>query len=290
MGYFLEERLPVCVRLGAQAEDAYFVDVSMTENGSRYARLKTGKPYRTFEVGYIKTGTDLALSVRSLYDRTYGGLAGFRVKAWDDYTTANDGVSAYTATDCTLDLVSAGVYQLVKEYGRDKAGIAIGRPRRTLFKPVSGKVAFAVAGVAFPAAQWSVATTTGRITVAANKTRSITAITKASSAVLTVGSHAFAIGESVAISGAAGMTQINGLRALITATSGSTITVAINSTAFSAYTSGGTVQTNPISGEVVTGGCEFDIPCAFDSSFSVSAIEGGYREVSGQRLVELLNP
>lgn len=70
--------------------------------------------------------------------------------------------------------------------------------------------------------------------------RAITAITQAASAVVTVGAHTFAIGDVVAFSGVVGMTQINGLSAAITATAATTITVAINSTAFSAYTSGGT--------------------------------------------------
>lgn len=292
MGEFIEERLNTCIALGAAAEDAFFVDVTMTVGGSRYASLRNGKPYREFSIGYIKSGTDLAESVLSLYNRTWGGYAGFRVKSWDDYTTANDGVSAYSMLDCAMSLISPGVYQLVKEYGREGAALAsIGRPKRTLHKPVAGKVAVAVAGVAYPAAQWSVNTATGRVTLAANKTRAITGITQASSAVLEVGTNTFAVGESVAISGVAGMTQINGRRALVTAKPDSThITVAINSAAYSAYTSGGTVQTLPIAGEAVTAGCEFDIPCAFDSKFAVDAVTYNVRDVSGLRLVELLNP
>lgn len=73
------------------------------------------------------------------------------------------------------------------------------------------------------------------------KTASITAITKAASAVVTVGTHTYAIGDVVEFSGVAGMTQINSLTGTITATSSTTITVNINSTGFSAYTSGGTV-------------------------------------------------
>lgn len=91
------------------------------------------------------------------------------------------------------------------------------------------------------------------------------------------------------IQSVAGMAEINGLRALTANTSGTTITVAISSTTFGAYTSGGSVQTQPITGESVTGGCEFDIPCRFDSEFNVQALESGYRDASLQ-LVEKLNP
>ncbi|MCY1353081.1 hypothetical protein D9M69_394110 [compost metagenome] len=265
----------------------------MTAGGSRYAALKNGKPYRTFDISYLKPRSELALEVASLFHRTYGGYAGFRVKSWDDFTTALDGISAYTATDCVLNKVSTGVYQLLKEYGRDKTALAsIGRPKRIIYKPVAGKVAVAVGGQLLPAGQWSVDTTTGRITLAANKSRTITAISKASSAVITVGSHTFVVGDSTVITGVTGMTQINGLRALVTATSGTTITVAINSALFSDYTGGGTVQTLPLDsgGDILTAGCEFDIPVAFDSNFSVSALESNFRDVGGLRLVEILNP
>ncbi|WP_341706538.1 DUF2460 domain-containing protein [Halopseudomonas sp.] len=292
MGAFLEERLDVCMRIGAEASDSYMLQPSITQGGARYVWLINGKPYREFDVGYIKRNSELADSVASLYHRSYGGFAGFRVKSWDDFTTALDGRSAYSATDCTLDVVSDGVYQLVKEYGRDKPALPdIGRPRRTLFKPVDGEVAVSVAGQQLPESQWSVDATTGRVALAALKSRAITAITQAAQAVLTVGTNTFVVGESVAISAVVGMTQINNLRALVTAKpSSTTITVAIDSTAFSTYVSGGTVQTWPLDGEVVSGGCEFDIPCAFDSTFDVTALDPRHREVSGLRLIELLDP
>lgn len=287
---FLEERLDESVRLGMAYSDEFFVNVTETANGSEYRALKNAFMRRRFDIGYVLDNSALAARVAALYYRAYGQFAGFRVRAYDDYTTADDGKSAYTATDCALPLVSAGIYQLVKEYGRNQSGLAgIGRPKRTIYKPVIGRVAFAVAGAAYPSAQWSVDAATGRITCAANKTRSITGISQAASAVVTIGSHTFTIGESVVFSGVVGMTQINNLRALITSTSGTTITVAINSTAFTAWSSGGTVQTQPIAGEAITGGCEFDIPCRFDSSFNVQALEAGYRDASLQ-LVELLNP
>ena len=291
MGEFIEERLDTCVRLGAASEDSYAVEATATVGGSRYTSLRHGLPYREFNIDYIKTGTALALSVASLYHRTWGGHAGFRVKSWDDYSTANDGVSAYTALDCALTLISAGVYQLVKEYGREGLALAsIGRPKRTLHKPIVGKVAVAVAGVAYPVAQWSVDSTTGRITLAASKTRAITGITQAGVAVLTVGAHGFVVGDSVVVSGVLGMTQINSRRGLVTAITATAVSLAINTTAFSAYTSGGTLQTRPITGESVTGGCEFDLPCAFNSKLGVDAIDYRNRDVSGLRVVELLNP
>jgi hypothetical protein len=78
---------------------------------------------------------------------------------------------------------------------------------------------------------------------------SITAITQAASAIVTVntvsGSNPFAVSQVVAFTGVLGMTQINNLTGTISAIGGSsgawTITVGINSTSFTAYTSAGTV-------------------------------------------------
>jgi hypothetical protein len=75
----------------------------------------------------------------------------------------------------------------------------------------------------------------------------ITALTQASSVVATFNtvspSNPFSIGQDVAFSGVTGMTQINSLHGIVSAIGGAsgawTVTVPINSTAFSAYTSGG---------------------------------------------------
>lgn len=292
MGEFIEERLDTCFRIGAEAEDSFFTSVTTTAGGSRFVSLKNGKPYRTFDIEFVKYNKELAQEVASLYYRTWGGLAGFRVKAWADFTTALDGQSAYTSLDCVLDVVSDGVYQLVKEYGRDKPGLAsIGRPRRTIFKPVSGKAVIAVAGLAYPNGT-TIDYTTGRVTLAANKTSTITGITKGATTVFT-GSNSFAVGESVALKDIVGIAALNGRRALVTASSSGTFTLAINSSAMvGSYISGGTAQTQPLNtgADIVTGGCEFDIPVAFDSNFNVQALSADVGQASGLTLVELLNP
>lgn len=290
MGEFIEERLNTCIALGAAAEDGFFLDTITTAGGSRYASLMNGKPYREFSIGYIKAGTDLALDVLSLFNRTWGGFAGFRVKSWDDFSTAEDGVSAPSSTDCVLDLVSPGVYQLAKEYGASKAALAsIGRPRRTIFKPIADTVLIGVGGSTLPASQWTADSTTGRVTIV-SKTDSINGITKGVTTTVNANGHPFLAGERVNFSAVAGMTQINGLRGTILSRDANNFVVNINSLAFSDYVSGGFANTSPQAGESVTGGCLFDLPCAFDSKFSVDAVTYNIRDVSGLRLVELLNP
>ena len=80
---------------------------------------------------------------------------------------------------------------------------------------------------------------------------SISGITQAANAVVTLNSVAVSnpvvVGAQLNFSGAAGMTQINGLRGTVSAIGGSTgawtATTNINSSGFSAYTSGGVVAT-----------------------------------------------
>lgn len=291
MAEFLEERLPIGVRMGATFADEYRVDITQTADGSEYRRLVHPYPRRVFNVAYTQQTADLWDEILALYHRAYGMFAGFRVKALDDYTT-NGRTGTPTATDQALATVTAGsVYQLQVKYGAGGTPLGIGEPVRTIFKPVPGTTMVAVGGVevATPA-MWSVSTTTGRVTFASNKTRSITGITQAATAVVTVGAHTFVTGESVHFSGVAGMTQINGLRGTITATGATDITVNINSSAFSAYASGGTVNTNPQTGEAVTGGCEYDIPCRFNSRIDVAAVARGVRVADAIEIVELLNP
>lgn len=288
MAEFLEERLSVDVRLGASYEDEYQVEVTRTNSGAEYRRLVHPIPVRRFRFSWLYEKSALYASVLSLYHRAYGRYAGFRVRCLDDFSTAAE-IGTPTALDETLALVSTNIYQLQKAYGAGATPLAIGLPKRTIFKPVSGTTKIGIGGVNTTIG-WTVATTTGRVTFAANKSKAITGISKAASAVITVGSHSYVAGESVHISGVVGMTQINGLRGLITAADATTITVAINSTLFGTYTSGGTAQTNPQSGEAVTGGCEFDIPARFDGPLAVQQNMPGHREIDNIELVELINP
>lgn len=69
--------------------------------------------------------------------------------------------------------------------------------------------------------------------------QTITAITQAASAEITIGAHQFVNGNKVLIQNVVGMVQINDTIGTISATTATTITVNINSTNFTAYASGG---------------------------------------------------
>lgn len=290
---FLEERLPVTVRMGAKYADQYNVEINETAGGAESRRLVNPFPCRYFDISYVMANAVLREQVAGLYHRAYQSFAGFRAKSADDYTTAA-GNGAPTAFDQPLEVITAGsVYQLQKQYGAGGTPLSIGLPVRTLFKPVAGTTLVGVRNSLtgdHVLSGASVVTTTGRVTLAANKTGTITNITQAAAAVLTVGAHTFIVGDTAHVSGVAGMTEINGMRAAVTAFDATTITLSIVSSGFSAYTSGGVVNTAPQTGEEVRGGCEFDIPVRFNSRIDFEHLTIDVRQTSQIELKELINP
>ncbi|MBI3144738.1 MAG: DUF2460 domain-containing protein [Pseudogulbenkiania sp.] len=211
MSEFLEQRFPIAVRLGASYEDDFVVDVGRTKGGKEHRRLLHPFPIRRFTVSFSRSKTDLFNEVLALYHRTYGKYAGFRVRAFDDWST-NGATNTPTPLDQQLIKVSAGVYQLIKAYGLSGAALgSIGYPYRKLFKPVTGTVRVAVDGIE-QMSGFTIDHTTGLVTFAADP-------------------------------GAA----------------------------------------------MVTGGCEFDIPCRFDSTITVSPVSPSWAETEEINLMELID-
>ena len=290
MADFLEERLIETVRYGASWKDDYAVDNSRTSGGQEYPRLIHPFPVREFDVSYLLAKPDLYAQLMAIYHRAHGTFAAFRVRCFDEWSSNGDIVPP-TAFDQPMGLVSAGVYELRKYYGLDKPAGATGYPHRKIKKPVAGTVLVGIGATAIRSADWSVGVTTGLVTLAADLTRGVTSISKAAQAVLDVGAgHPFVTGMSLQVSGVAGMTEINGVRALVTGTGASTVTLAINSTAFSAYSSGGVVHTRPQAGESVTAGFQFDFPAAFIMPLVVGQDYPNHRMMDSVRLRERLNP
>ena len=119
-------------------------------------------------------------------------------------------------------------------------------------------------GILYRAAISTAATTSGALTLNdANSlvtAQTITAITAANPGVVTVSSggstNPFAVGNSIAFTSVGGMTQLNTLAGTVTAIGGVTtawtITLSINTTAFTAYTSGGTCASYGAANQVVS--------------------------------------
>ncbi|MER2601742.1 MAG: DUF2460 domain-containing protein [Candidatus Competibacter phosphatis] len=211
MAEFLDERLPVDVRMGASYADNYAVEITTTAGGAEYRRLIHGFPARRFTINYTLLRDDLAARVLALYHRAYGKFAGFRVRCADDFST-NAHIGTPTPTDWVLPKISSGVYQLIKGYGGGATPLAIGLPYRKLSKPVSGTVVVSRNDVTLSSGV-SVDYATGRVTVTPAPTT-----------------------------------------------------------------------------EVIKGGCEFDLPCRFNSSIEITALSKSMRDCGSIDIIELLQP
>mgnify|MGYP000946651648 FL=1 len=164
MAEFLEERLPLDIRMGASHADDYAVTITQTAGGAEYRKLVHQYPMRRWTINFTLLRDDLAARVLALYHRAYGRYAGFRVRDVDDYNSSATGRGTITMLDQPLTRLAAGIYQLRKEYGAGGTPLGIGRPARVIYKPVSGTVIAAKNGVSISSGL-SVDITTGVVTV-----------------------------------------------------------------------------------------------------------------------------
>lgn len=290
MAEFLEDLLYTTIKYGSSWQDDYAVNVVTTSGGQEYRSLTHPFPKRTFVLDYELDLSSMWTDLLDLYHRAHGTYAGFRAHCIDE-DSSNGSVGAPTAFDQPMLLVSTGVYQLVKRYGTLSAAGASGYPYRKIRKPQTGTVLVGIGATAIRSQDWSVVTTTGVVTFAADHTHSITGISNAAQAVITLGAaHGMVAGESVHISTVVGMTQINSQRALIISADSTTITVGINSTAYGTYTSGGVVHTRPQIGETVSAGFKFYFPVRFKTTLPIGQDYPQNRMADGVEFIELLNP
>ena len=289
MADFLEERLASGIKIGASFNDSYEVNIVTTSGGNEYRSLIHPFPARTFDVSFMLEKQDTYDTLLSMWHRAHGKFAGFRIRCFDEWSS-NGSIGTPTAFDQSMLLVSSGVYQLRKIYGTNGTAGATGYPYRLIKKPVSGTVRVAIGVTEIRSADWLVSTTTGLVTFASDVSHAITGISKAAQAVVTLGAHSYVVGQSVGFINVAGMTNINGMRGLITAADATTITVNINSSAFGTYSAGGEVHTRPQTGETVTAGFQFDFPVRFNSSLPIGQDYTNHRSIDGVELIEILNP
>ena len=213
MAAFLEERLPIDVRLGMSYADDYTVLITQTAGGAEYRKLVQPFPVRSFHVNFTTDQADLWARVLALYHRAYGKFAGFRVKCLDDFST-NGLTGVPTPLDEVLANSASGIYQLRNFYGTNGTALAgVGYPSRNLYKPVAGTVVAAKNGVTISSGL-TVNTTTGLITI----------------------------------------------------------------------------SPAPLITDTITAGCQFDIPCRFNSQIEVTSIDVAIRDCGSIDIIELLQP
>lgn len=275
---FLESpRFITSVNFATSSEARYEVFVTKLYGGHVVSDLINDEPLMFFDVGHgIRTEVDLQVLYK-FYHQIQGEFHHFRYKDWVDFKSC-DREQTPAPTDQALgtgDGITVA-FQLIKIYGNTV---------RRIQKPVVTTVRPAIAGLEqlsrFSLTSGLTAqqildghTTLGVVTFSANVQRSISAITNAAAALVTTGSaHGLSVNDSVHFSTVSGMTQINGLRGrILTTPSSVSFTVAIDTQAFGAYSSGGVINTIPQTGESVTAGFEFDVPVRFASKLPTSFV------------------
>lgn len=193
---------------------------------------------------------DQARTLVAFFNARRGRARGFRWKDWQDFT----------ATDEVLYPDGSPTVQLVKTYSSCGVDYV-----RDIYKIVSDPApTFRKNAIALTPDD--VDYNTGTILLPIQNEKSITSISQAASAVVGVGAaHGFAVDDLIYFSGVSGMTEINGLVGTVTATAASTITVDIDSTGFTAWTSGGLATKYLEFGDELDWTGEFDVPVRFDT-------------------------
>ena len=128
MADFLEERLDhQKIKMGASFAEQYAVNIVTTSGGNEYRSLIHPFPARTFDISQLLEKSETYNYILALYHRAHGQYAGFRIRCYDEFSS-NGNIGTLTAFDQPMLLVSAGVYQIVKQYGTN--GTAGWRPGR----------------------------------------------------------------------------------------------------------------------------------------------------------------
>ncbi len=257
MAFIESPRFPENISYGAMAGPEFQTNVIVVNSGyeSRNANWATARA--RFDVGHkgrAKADTDALVA---FFRAVKGKAHGFRFKDWTDFQVT-------LATGRMLKQTGLK-FQLQKLYASGTLS-----ELRTISKPVVGMVSVQRNGVTVStgtgAGQYTLDTTTGKLTFKEDVRFSISAITKANPGVVTTSSpHGFATGNVIDFDMQLSMQELNSLSATITVLSATTFSIGINTSSFSTYVSSGYALKTVQPSETLYWQGEFDVPCRFDT-------------------------
>lgn len=257
---FLETpRFPESISYGSNGGPKYQTTLIQTGSGHEKRNANWSTPLHAYNaVNGVKDMDDLN-DLLSFFHVVKGMAYGYRYKDWADYKSCST-IGITSATDQVIGTGdgATAVFQLVKVY--EQGALSTSRP---ITKPVDGTVICAIASVEVATA--SVTYASGLVAFPNKTASNISNITQAASAVVTASAHTMVAGDVPYFAAVSGMVEINGVRARVTSFTTHTFTLALNTTGYTAYASGGTAATLPQSGETVTAGYEYDVPVRFDT-------------------------
>lgn len=141
---FDEVQFPTTISAGASGGPVFKTDVIVVNDGYERRNQNWSQGRISYDASYgIRSMADIA-TVLKFFRARQGMVRGFRFRDPLDYTSAADGISAFSAIDQLIGIgnSSATQFQLVKNY--INGGVT---QQRTIKKPVNGQVLVAVDGL-----------------------------------------------------------------------------------------------------------------------------------------------
>lgn len=254
---FFEVQFPTNISIGAVGGPEFSTHIVAIDSGYEQRNQRWDTCRLRYDVSHgVRTIEEMKQLV-SFFRMVKGKAHGFRFKDYTDYTVGvTEGRFAKNVADAVPNIYASGekTYQLYKTYD-----FSSNFTHRLINKPVAGSVKVFVNGV--ESTDFSLNTTTGLLTwndtsgtttTLNSLSYNISGITLgATTTVTTSVTHAVAAGDRIYLSGIGGTTQLNNLYFTVTSVTGTTIILSVNSTAYGAFTSGGTVQRHAITSEAV---------------------------------------
>ena len=275
MAFLETPRFPPCVSMGAASKPRYKTNTIALASGYKSKNIEWAQALHSFEFSQNGFLPDEHAELLAFFHALQGAGNQFRVKDFSDYaaTTANGVLIPLHGSAGTLPVGTVGLGYGAKQYllGKIYAAGALSVVR-WLQKPVSGTVAIYKNAVALTAGaspgNYAVDTATGKITLVADASRSITTHSVGTTHEVTFAtafSPNFTVGQRVYFENITGTAAdaLNFKTHAITYVSTSTIRVSTNTTGLTA--TGGNGYMFPQATDALTAACQFDVPCVFTS-------------------------
>lgn len=244
--------LPPEISRGAVGGHQFAVQIVETDNGSEQRILLNEDGRLRLNVTHGSRTPEQGAELTAFWLARRGPTRAFRVKHWRDYTL-----------ELELQVLDGSpTFQLIKTYG-----VAPLHYVREIYLIDETQILPTLQRNAAPFAGFTYDPLTGIFTLNADSSFSLDDITQsATPTVTTTTNHDFTVGDIVYFAGAGGMTQINGQVAEVLSTpTGDSFTIDLDTSDFSAYTSGGTVAKYPQPDEEIAVTCHFHVPMRFDT-------------------------
>lgn len=206
-----------------------------------------------WDVSHALRTPEQGLALVSFFVARRGKARGFRFKDHNDYL----------ATDELLLQTGSKFVQLRRVYS--SGGVEYLRDLFKISNVGFGGVDATMTRNSIAFTAFSLDVDTGLATLTADVTRTVTLITQAANAVISSVAHGYLAGDFIYIEAVNGMTQINGQVVEVVSVNANDFTVDLDTTGYSAYTSGGTAAYYVQPSEILRWSGEFHVPSRFDT-------------------------